>query len=257
MRDTLDRLNYQMNELKTAQNIDELKTRRQLQREKEAKERADREEAYRREKTERDEAFRREQFEWQKEKAEKAEAAQAAALERQERRDAATIAQGWSRINAERDKTKTSMLAAGWVPDKSAPGGFRYDPEKAKEYGVVVGGSKDKKEGLSLPIIDADGNVNLANVGDKEQLKIIMNTAINAIKRDLGEEQAKELESRLTMADSDESREAILTEWIGKSPTMEAELKKYDPNYKGNHGGSKGFTGGTMSGDDFIKALNG
>ena len=248
LKNTLDRLNLQLQELKGAQNIQEIQTARQMRKEKEAKEKSDR-----------DEAFRREQFEWQKEKATKAEEAQAAAQARQDKATDADIAQGWARINQTKDAYKTQMLANGWVPDKSAPGGFRYDPTEAKKYGVTASTTvkNSGKDGYKISIIDADGNVNIADLGSEKQKEELLSIAKQAIKSDLSEQQYKQFEASLNMAEDDEDKESILKEWIGRSPKMEEALKNYDPNYKGNHGAIRGFTGGTMSGDDFLSALNG
>ena len=248
MRDTLDRLNLQMQELKSGQTIQELQLARQMRKEKEAKEKADR-----------DEAFRREQFEWQKEKATKAEEAQARDDERQNKVADANIAQGWARINQAKDNYKTQMLANGWVPDKKAPGGFRYDPQEAKKYGVTASTTvkNSGKGGYKISIIDADGNVNIADLGSEKQKEELLSIAKQAIKSDVSEQQYKQFEASLNMAVDDEDKESILKEWIGRSPKMEEALRNYDPNYKGNHGASRGFTGGTMSGDDFLSALNG
>ena len=144
MRDTLDRLNMQMNDLKSAQSLQELQLKMQLAEKKKAEAKQERDWQFKQQQyrdalaqQEKDNAFKEKQI----------------GIQEQARKDSA--AQGWARINQAKENTKTQMLANGWVPDKNAPGGFRYDPEKASEYGVKLGGKKD--EGVEIPIVAYNG----------------------------------------------------------------------------------------------------
>lgn len=180
MKQLQDRLNLQLQELKSSRSIQELQLARQMRKEKEAKEKA-----------ERDEAFRREQFEWQKEKATKAEEAQAAAQARQDKATDADIAQGWARINQTKDNYKTQMLANGWVPDEEAPGGFRYDPNEAKKYGVTTNAGKDKKGEIEISLL-ANGSLpaEVIRVKDDATLKTTLLSNIDGVTDLLDSERA-------------------------------------------------------------------
>lgn len=257
MRDTLDRLNMQMAELKYAQSIKELEMSRQLRKEEEAKELQ--EQQLKNKQQQYEDALKQQEIE--NAFKERQIAANEKAQARADKQTDATIALNRARLKDQRDATTTTMLTQGFVPDKNAPGGYRYDPTSAKKWIGNYSSTKPPKDGagkeLYLPVLDADGNINYANVRSREQKDLILKAAITAIKKDLPEEQARQFEASLNMADSDETQEAILLEWIGKSPTMEKALKDFDVNYKGNHGAQKTFTGGQMSGEDFLSALNG
>lgn len=165
MRDTLDRLNMQMNDLKSAQSLQELQLKMQLAEKKKAEEKQERDWQFKQQQyrdalaqQEKDNAFKEKQI----------------GIQEQARKDSA--AQGWARINQAKENTKTQMLANGWVPDKNAPGGFRYDPEKASEYGVKVGGKNN--EGIEIPLV-ANGSLPAETLRAKDWETAANNIFIN------------------------------------------------------------------------------
>lgn len=145
------------------------------------------------------------------------------------------------RLNDERENARLSRLASGFVEDEN--GQLKYDPDKAAQKlgvksltDIKSGSGKDKTD--EFPVIDADGKVNNVKLTSEERQNMFTN-APAAIRRDLGEAQAKKFEQQLQMAvaQKDEKRvNEVYAEWIGKSPTMRNLLLEYDPNYKGRHG---------------------
>jgi hypothetical protein len=236
MRGTLDRLNLQMQELKSAQGIDELKLQLQLRKEKEARDKQERAEA----RQERNDAFQREQFEWQKQKYEQDAEARKAAQERQDKATEASIAQGWARINDARKAQEMNMRLYGYVPDKNAPGGYRYEPTEAAKGSGSSSSSRSSSGGgssslVAYPIIDANGKINVAELKTHEMETVLLN-AREAIKGDLGEDESKDFEKEFRRAGDDKARNAVLLKWMGKSKTCGDMIRAIDANYRGQHG---------------------
>ena len=103
------------------------------------------------------------------------------------------VKQGWARINAEQDKTKTTMLTAGFVPDSSVPGGYRYDPKKAETIIGRIANPKSSKDSLEIPLM-ANGNLpaETITVQDDDALKTTILANIDAV-TDLTDKQKNEV----------------------------------------------------------------
>ena len=138
---------------------------------------------------------------------------------------AAALAQRERQFNAQ-------MEANGYEKDKSG----HWQPNEEKMQKIYSSKSARSGSGsnayLDLPVIDENGNVSFARLRNKEEKEMVMRTAVGAVRRDLGENDAREFESQLDMASTDKQCEEILLEWMGRSKTMEDVLRGYDPNYK-------------------------
>lgn len=222
---TMQRLKLQQEQVRTAGRIEDMKLKQQqaadalnMARQKEQQE-------YQRGKDAEDRAFREKQF------------------ERQAKQTDASIAQGWARIKQAEDKNTTSMLANGWVPDPSAPGGFRYAPQEVKEkYGFDPSSSSSSSSSGSgssgtdaIPIIDKNGNVNVAHLRPHE-MTAVLSTAQFAIGKELGPVELAEFNRKMRMAGDDKAKNAVLMEYMGKSEAVGEAIREIDKTYQGVHG---------------------
>lgn len=227
LNNTLMRLKQQQEQVRTAGRIEEMKLRQQQA--------AD---AYNRALRNAQDAERRADKEWDKDFKERTQ-------ERQAKQTDASIAQGWARIQQQRDANTTSMLAQGWVPDKNAPGGFRYDPKAAEKYGVKPSSSSSSSRSGSgssstddFPVIDSNGDVNIAKLRPHE-VEYLRDNAREAIKKDLGQEESMQFEKEFRRAMDDKAKNAVLSKWTGRSKTCEEIIRSMDEGYMGNHGESQ------------------
>lgn len=250
LNNTLMRLKQQQEQVRTAGRIEEMKMRQQQA--------AD---AYNRALRNAQDAERRADKEWEKDFKERTQ-------ERQAKQTDASIAQGWARIQQQRDANTTSMLAQGWVPDKKAPGGFRYDPKAAEKYGVKPSSSSSSSRSGSgssstddFPVIDSNGDVNIAKLRPHE-VEYLRDNAREAIKKDLGPEESMQFEKEFRRAMDDKGRNAVLSKWMGRSKTCEEIIRSMDADYSGRHGerqsqqpqNNAGYARGKSS-QDLINAL--
>lgn len=153
--------------------------------------------------------------------------------------------QGWAKINNEKQQITNSMLAAGFVPDDKAPGGFRYDADQAakimttKTNTRTSGSGSDSRD--AFPVIDDDGKVNVARLRPHE-VEYLMSNSRNAISKDLGTEEAAEFEKEYKRAGDDKARSSVIMKWMGKSPTCDEIIKQMDNNYKVQNGYVQDFS---------------
>lgn len=117
MRDTLDRLKLQQEQMRTAQNIEEMKFRREV-------ERAAREEGWRNKQWE----FGQQQWKDKLEQQKKDNEMKEKELKIREDSAKASTAQGWARINETKRQHDAAMRDHGYTPRKD--GGWDYDPKK-------------------------------------------------------------------------------------------------------------------------------
>lgn len=236
MADTLRRLKIQQEQVRQSGSLEEMKLNAQLARER-----------YNRLMTEKKEAETRADKQWEKDFRERQqtfnEEKTTKDQELREKSTNASIAQGWANVNLRKDAQTNEMLSKGWVPDKSAPGGFRYDPQKAAELGGIDvatisansrGGGSGRSGTTAYPILDANGDVNVAYLKSDEMKSILIN-AREAIRKDLGEDEARDFDREMRRAADDNARNAVLMNWIGKSEKMGEMIRSVDPQYAGNH----------------------
>ena len=247
MADTMQRLKMQEAELKAANRIEEAKLKHQLDREKEADRRYEQERAE-----------RLAQQEWQRGVTEKNMEMSKKAQERADKQTDAAIAQRWSQINDSRKAQVATFLEAGYVPDKNSPSGYRYDPEEAKKWAgntLTTKQSSSTKSGKDKPIriqLLASGNLPAETIeaNSEEELK---NTILSNIRgvSDLLDREKLELTALLENEDmkSDELVDRLKQYFVLSDQLrslFRPEGAKRQPT----------FTGGVMSPDAFIDALN-
>lgn len=233
MQDVLQRLKMQQEDLRTSSKIEEAKLKAQqaqaayndaLAAQKTADDAE--EKAWKRGVTEKELGLK-----------EEAQAASIAATKQ-------NISQDQQKINLEREKWETTMKSNGWVRDKKAEGGWRYDPVAA---GVNVSNTTRRSSGSgsdsrdAFPVIDSNGEVNIAYLRPHE-VEYLMSEAKNAILKDLGAEEAAQFDKEYKRVGDDKARSTVLKKWMGKSPTCESIIKKMDQNYKAQTGYARSFT---------------
>ena len=247
MADTMQRLKMQAAELKAANRIEEAKLKHQLEREREADRRYEQERAE-----------RLAQQEWQRGVTEKNMEMSKKAQERADKQTDAAIAQRWSQINDSRKAQVATFLEAGYVPDKNSPSGYRYDPEAAKKWAgntLTTKQSSSTKSGKDKPIriqLLASGNLPAETI-EAENEEVLKNTILSNIDAvtDLMDSQKMEIIQLMENENIDADKKAnLLKRYLVSSGQLRSlfrpEGSKRQPT----------FTGGVMSPDAFIDALN-
>ena len=228
MQDVLQRLKRQQEELRTSSKIEEAKLKAQIAQAayndalaaKKAEDDAE-EKAWKRGVTERELDIRE-----------------------QGQKDSKAI--NWAKLNADEKQLTATMLAAGFVPDDKAPGGFRFDAEQATKIKDAKSSTRTSSSGSdsrdAFPVIDKDGKVNVARLRPHE-VEYLMSNARNAITKDLGAEEAAEFDKEYKRAGDDKARSSVIMKWMGKSPTCDEIIKQMDNNYKAETGYAQDFGG--------------
>ena len=179
MFDTMQRLKLQQEQLRAANRIEELKARQAAAKDAYGIAR----DAYNRALEEKRYADTRSDKDWQRGITERALKMREGTQARQDKATDASIAQGWARINDAKEAREMNMRLYGYVPDKNAPGGFRYDPSQAargtSSRSSSAGGSGG---GLEIPLM-AHGNLpaETIRVKDEKALETIIFSNIDAI----------------------------------------------------------------------------
>ena len=139
-------------------------------------------------------------------------------------------AQGWARINETKRQFNAEMKAKG-LNEKGEP-----DEELMKKITEIKSRVAVKaKQGVDYKFVDMNGNVNIANMDPKEYEDLLA-LASRSILKDLGAADAREFESDMRKALDDEAKNAVLKDWMAKSPICGAAIRLADPTYAGVHG---------------------
>ena len=103
--------------------------------------------------------------------------------DRQDKATDASINQGWKRIENDEKAREMNMRLYGYVPDKNAPGGYRYDPSQAvRGTSSRSSSSGGSGRGLEIPLM-AHGNLpaETIRVKDEKALETIIFSNIDAV----------------------------------------------------------------------------
>lgn len=163
-------------------------------------------------------------------------------LENDEKKTDASIRQGWETINNNKEKQKDAMLKEGYVPDSSAPGGYRYDAELSRKIQSGTGTGTGNRH--SFPILDGNGKVSIARLHDKE-VEYLRSQVESAIQQDFGDKDVEEFRKEYARAADDNNRNSVLNKWISKSKTCKEIIRKMDPGYMPQQEDNASISAGT------------
>ena len=220
MNAQLDRLNYQIEQVKNADRLSDIKLRIDMDKQarKEAAEQAEREWQHGVTERKLDQADRAQDLDEQK---------TLAGIEAQK----ASTAQGWARLNETKRQFNAELASKGLnakgEPDEAL---MKKITETRAKYS-----SSGKDPNTDFFFVDKNGDVNVAHM-EKSEYEDILSLARGSIADDLGEAQAKEFNQEMSRAIDDKAKNAVLKKWMAKSPTCGAALRLADPTYRGKHG---------------------
>lgn len=225
MYDALQRLKLQQDQVRTAGRIEDMRIRQQQA-----------QNAYNIALQQRQYEDARRDREWQQQYQERQADRQDRQAERQARQTDASIAQGWARIQHEKDRFNIGLKMQGYNPDGTP--NEEYQKQLAEVKAIASGGGGSRTSIVSYNILDKDGKPNVAQMQPKEMEDLLTKARV-AIANDLGEgeqiEFTTELEEATRMGDDNKINE-VLNKWMGKSVTCEQMIRNIDLTYKGKHG---------------------
>lgn len=143
-----------------------------------------------------------------------------------------STAQGWTRLKMAQDEADFEKLAKGFIPD--GKGGYKYDIESASKKLGVDSKYFGKSDTLAFPILDINGDVNMAHMSEKD-MTAVLDFARGAIESDLGKDEADDFTREFNKKDDKQYRTEVLMKWMGKSPSCETAIRLHDTAYKGKH----------------------
>lgn len=133
-----------------------------------------------------------------------------------------------TRISRDQQQFDARMRSAGLNPDGTV------NATLTRQLNAMKGGGSGNEKPIAYPILDANGNVNIAML-DPKQIEHIELTIESTIKDELGETQAKQFNKEFRTAATESERDAVLKKWVGKSATAEQMIRSIDSAYKGQH----------------------
>jgi len=143
-----------------------------------------------------------------------------------------STAQGWARERRMQNEADFEKLAKGFVPD--GKGGYKYDIETASKKLGVDSKYFGKDDTLAFPILDINGDVNMAHMSEKD-MTAVLDFARGAIESDLGKDEADQFTREFNKKDDKQYRTEVLMKWMGKSPSCETAIRLHDKSYGGKH----------------------
>lgn len=223
-----DRLNFQLQQVKGANRLADIKMRMDLAQQKEAARVAAEKEEYNRGLQER----KMEQADRKLDQEDKALAARERQIDAGIEAQKAQTAQGWARLN-ETKRQFNAELASKGLNAKGEPDEALM--KKISDIRSRVSSGSGKDNNADYFFVDKNGDVNVARM-EKTEYEDILTLARGSIAGDLGEAQAKEFNQEMSRAIDDKAKSAVLKKWMAKSPTCGAALRLADPTYRGKHG---------------------
>ncbi len=146
----------------------------------------------------------------------------AAQADYQEKRDKEALQRRQAEFSA-------TMAARGYNPDGT------LNKTLFEAINATKTGGKGQSSLVSYPIMDKDGNVNVAKM-KSEEMKGLLAFAQGAISDELGEADGKQFEREMRKAADDKEKNAVLTKWMAKSKSCETAIRLIDESYQGVHG---------------------
>ena len=158
-------------------------------------------------------------------------------------KDAASAAMQQSRMNQEDRHFNARMAAQGLNPDGSINPTL-YSQIAAMENAAKGRSGSGTDKLIAYPILDKDGNVNVANM-KPDEMKGLLTFAQGVIRDELGESEGKKFETEFRKAADAAAKNAVLVKWMKESKACGTAIRLIDANYKGQHGIGEGVASAT------------